>query len=168
MSCSDTWLVSGRRVVMLALTLVAAGCGSGPTTPSYVVDVPFSSTDVVVGTGAEAVVGKVLVVDYAGWLYNGSQPNNRGVQFDNTTNGDVFPFQLGTGAVISGWEQGVPGMRVGGMRRLIVPPDLAYGSTGNGPIPANATLVFEIVLYGVFDPGSAPQSMTPGRSRPPL
>lgn len=168
MSSLDTWFVSSRRVATLALAATVIGCSSGPTTPSYVVDVPFSSTDVVPGTGDEALVGKVVVVDYAGWLYNGSQLNNKGQLFDTSINRSVFPFLLGNGTVIRGWDQGVPGMRVGGMRRLIVPPDLAYGSTGNGPIPPNATLVFEISLLGVFEPGQVPQATGPGVSRPPL
>ena len=144
----DTWFVSGRRVAILALAATVAAC-SGPTTPSYVVSVPFASADVIVGTGDELLVGKIAVLDYAGWFYNGSLPDNKGVLFDTSLNRNVFSFLLGSGAVIRGWEQGVPGMRVGGQRRLIVPPDLAYGSTGNGPIPPNATLVFDITLNSV-------------------
>jgi FKBP-type peptidyl-prolyl cis-trans isomerase FkpA len=160
-------LVFGRRVSLLVLAAAAAACSS-PTTPSYVANVPFNSTDVVVGTGDESLVGKVVVVDYAGWLYDGARPDNKGSLFDTSLNRSVFTFLLGSSAVIRGWEQGVPGMRVGGQRRLIIPPDLAYGSTGNGPIPPNATLVFDIWLLGVFDQGQVPQAASSRPARPPL
>jgi len=114
--------------------------------------VPFSSTDVTVGTGAEAVTGSRLVVDYYGWLYSTATSDNKGSLFDTSLQTGRTPFQyvLGTGAVIAGWEQGVPGMKVGGIRRLIIPPALAYGSTGSGSIPPNATLVFEIRLNDIL------------------
>jgi len=132
MSCSATWLVSGRRVALVALALVIGGCS--PTNPSYIANVPFSSTDVVTGTGTEALVGKVLAVDYAGYLYNASRPENKGTLFDTSLNTDVISFPLGAGAVIRG-----------------------YGSTGRGPIPPNATLVFDVWLLGVFEPDQVPQ-----------
>jgi FKBP-type peptidyl-prolyl cis-trans isomerase len=82
-----------------------------------------------------------------GWLHDSSRPENKGSQFDANT---AFTFRLGTGSVIRGWDQGVPGMRVGGRRRLVVPPDMAYGNQSPGPgIPANATLVFDITLNSV-------------------
>ncbi len=143
-------------LLVLVSALLAVSCSS-PTTPSYVVNVPFASTDVVVGTGDEAVAGKVAVVDYSGWLYDASQPETKGRLFDTTLSRNVFPFLLGSGGVIRGWDQGVPGMRVGGQRRLTIPPDLAYGSTGSGPVPPNATLVFDVWLLGVFEQGQVPQ-----------
>ena len=155
MSCSATWLVSGRRVALVALALVIGGCS--PTNPSYIANVPFSSTDVVTGTGTEALVGKVLAVDYAGYLYNASRPENKGTLFDTSLNTDVISFPLGAGAVIRGWDDGLVGMRIGGLRRLTIPPDLGYGSTGRGPIPPNATLVFDVWLLGVFEPDQVPQ-----------
>jgi FKBP-type peptidyl-prolyl cis-trans isomerase FkpA len=162
-----TWPVAGRGVSLVALALVVAGCSSNnPTAPPWVVSVPFSSSDVVAGTGDEAIVGKVVVVDYAGWLYNASMAESKGPLFDTSFSRDVFSFELGAGAVIRGWDQGVPGMKVGGQRRLVVPPSLAYGSTGNGPIPPDATLVFDIYLLGVFEPGQVPQATGPGASRP--
>lgn len=150
MSCPATWLVSGRRVALVALALVIGGCS--PTNPSYVANVPFSATDVVTGTGTEALVGKVLAVDYAGYLYNASRPENKGTLFDTSLNTNVISFQLGAGDVIRGWDDGLVGMRIGGQRRLTIPPDLGYGSTGRGPIPPNATLVFDVWLLGVFEP----------------
>jgi FKBP-type peptidyl-prolyl cis-trans isomerase FkpA len=155
MSCPATWLVSGRRVALVALALAIGGCS--PTNPSYIANVPFSSTDVVTGTGAEALVGKVLAVDYAGYLYNASRPENKGTLFDSSLNTNVISFQLGAGDVIRGWDDGLVGMRIGGLRQLTIPPDLAYGSTGRGPIPPNATLVFDVWLLGVFEPGQVPQ-----------
>ena len=100
--------------------------------------------DVVVGTGAEAVKGKLVSVHYTGWLTDGKK-------FDSSKDrGQPFRFPLGRGQVIEGWDQGVQGMKVGGKRRLVIPPDLAYGATGVPPqIPPNSTLVFEVELLGV-------------------
>ena len=107
----------------------------------------FTITDLVVGTGATAANGNRVVVSYTGWLYDTSQTNGKGKQID--TNGS-FPFTIGAGNVIRGWEQGVVGMRVGGQRRLIIPPELACGNqTVGGTIPANATLVFDISLISI-------------------
>jgi FKBP-type peptidyl-prolyl cis-trans isomerase FkpA len=138
-----------RLIPFLALVMVAA-CGgddnntpTGPTTPAP----PYSQTDLVVGTGAPAVSGSQVTVAYTGWLYDATRPDSKGTQFDSNTS---FSFRLGTGAVIRGWDQGVPGIRVGGQRRLVIPPDLAYGSAGRPPaIPGNSTLVFDITLNGV-------------------
>lgn len=92
--------------------------------------------DLVVGTGAVVNNGQTVTARYTGWLANGGQ-------FDsNQTTG--YPFLLGTGRVIAGWDIGIPGMRVGGKRQLIVPATLGYGSNGNGPIPGNAVIVFNV------------------------
>lgn len=100
--------------------------------------------DTTVGTGAVAEAGKRVTVHYTGWLANGTK-------FDSSKDhGQPFTFQLGAGQVIKGWDQGVAGMKVGGMRKLTIPPDLAYGPNGaGGVIPPNATLVFEVELLGV-------------------
>ncbi len=100
--------------------------------------------EVKVGTGTEAVSGKTVSVHYTGTLTNGSK-------FDSSKDrGDPFNFKLGAGQVIKGWDQGVAGMKVGGMRKLTIPSDLAYGDRGFPPvIPPKATLVFEIELLGV-------------------
>jgi FKBP-type peptidyl-prolyl cis-trans isomerase FkpA len=134
-------------VALVVLSAVIAGCGGSPTSPSN--NVPFSQTDLVVGTGAEAVTGSVLTVNYTGWLYNASQPDQKGLQFSSSVGGTPFTFTLGAGEVIGGWDQGVPGMKVGGLRRLVIPPSLGYGASRNGPIPPNATLVFEVELLDV-------------------
>ncbi len=145
-----------RRALFLGLAsaVSAAACGGGdsPTSPSqnatWIANVPFSTTDLTAGTGAEAVTGSRVAVDYYGWLYSTATSNNQGVLFDTSLQAGRTPlvFTIGAGSVIRGWEQGVPGMRVGGVRRLIIPPELAYGASGNGPIPPNATLMFEIRL----------------------
>ncbi|HUJ11658.1 MAG TPA: FKBP-type peptidyl-prolyl cis-trans isomerase [Verrucomicrobiae bacterium] len=104
----------------------------------------LKSEDIKVGTGAVAEPGKQVTVDYTGWLANGTK-------FDSSKDhGQPFKFMLGTGAVIQGWDQGVAGMKVGGVRKLTVPPSLGYGAAGAGDvIPPNATLVFEVELLNV-------------------
>ena len=108
-------------------------------------------TDVVVGDGAEATAGKTVSVHYTGWLYDLAAPDHKGKKFDSSRDrGDPFGFRLGAGQVIKGWDQGVAGMKVGGQRTLIIPPDLGYGARGaGGVIPGNATLVFDVELLGV-------------------
>ena len=134
--------------------LIAAGCGGGsssPTSPSSQPAAQFSQTDLRIGTGAEAAGGKRATVNYTGWLYDPAQPEQKGRQFDTSAGRGPFAFRLGAGEVIRGWDQGVVGMKVGGRRRLIIPPELAYGSSGagGGTIPPNATLVFDIELLDV-------------------
>jgi FKBP-type peptidyl-prolyl cis-trans isomerase FkpA len=135
-------------IPVASIVAATSACGdtSGATAPSGPA-IPFTQIDLNVGTGAAAQTGNTLTVNYTGWLYDPSKDGGKGTQFD-ANNG--FTFTLGAGQVIRGWDQGLVGMRVGGMRRLTVPPDLAYGSTSPSPkIPPNATLVFEIALTGV-------------------
>jgi FKBP-type peptidyl-prolyl cis-trans isomerase len=136
-------------VVLLVTTLVACGdSGSPPASPTPA-GVPFSSTDLVVGTGAEATNGKTLTVNYTLWLYSDSAADHKGTQVQTTVGGSPFMFALGAGRVIAGWDQGVPGMKVGGRRELVIPPSLGYGATAQPGIPSNSTLVFDIDLLGV-------------------
>ena len=133
------------RLLVFTLLLPLAACSSdtpaAPTTSSA----PYSQTDLVVGTGATAVATSTVTVRYEGWLYDTSKTDGKGTLFDSSANSTFALSQ-----VIAGWRQGVPGMRVGGTRRLIVPPELAYGSAGSPPrIPPNATLIFDIGLLGV-------------------
>jgi FKBP-type peptidyl-prolyl cis-trans isomerase FkpA len=134
----------GAATVAAALTIGLAGCGSSSTSPSNLV--PFSQLDVRLGTGTEAVAGKALSVNYTGWLYDASKTDAKGVQFETSVGGTPFGFTLGANQVIQGWERGLPGMKVGGVRRLVIPSSLAYGASRNGPIPPYASLVFEIEL----------------------
>lgn len=124
-------------------TVVAAGACAGErvTSPSG-----LTYIDEVKGTGAEARPGLTAVVNYTGWLYRNGK---RGRKFDSSYDrGEPFAFPIGAGKVIKGWDEGIVGMRVGGKRTLIIPPNLAYGATGagNGAIPPYATLMFEIEL----------------------
>jgi len=107
--------------------------------------------DVKQGTGTEATAGKVVVVHYTGWLYDPSKPDKKGSKFDSSRDaGKPFDFPLGGGRVIKGWDQGVAGMKVGGQRTLIIPPDMGYGARGaGGVIPPNATLMFDVELLEV-------------------
>ena len=144
-----------------AMTVTACGgddpatsLGLGPelntSAPQTVADSDFTTSptglkvhDFVVGTGDQATSGRVATVHYTGWLTNGSK-------FDSSVDrNDPLAFTVGAGGVIRGWDEGVSGMRVGGKRQLVIPPDLAYGASGRGSIPPNATLVFEIELLAV-------------------
>lgn len=104
--------------------------------------------DLRVGTGTEATANKTVAVVYKGWLTNGTL-------FDESKTDpasgklQAFQFQLGGGAVIRGWEEGIIGMKVGGLRRLIVPPKVGYGAAGHAPIPPNAMMVFDVQLFQV-------------------
>jgi len=106
--------------------------------------------DVVEGSGAEAKSGAVRV-HYTGWLHDASKADKRGRKFDSSVDrGTPFEFRLGAGEVIRGWDEGVAGMKVGGKRTLIIPPELGYGARGaGGAIPPNATLVFDVELVSV-------------------
>lgn len=112
---------------------------SAHTTPSGLI-----IEDLEEGTGDLATAGKTVTVHYTGWLTSGSK-------FDSSLDRrDPFRFRLGAGQVIRGWDEGVAGMKVGGKRKLTIPPELGYGSRGaGGVIPPNATLVFDVELLGV-------------------
>lgn len=107
--------------------------------------------DIKQGAGAEAVAGRPVVVHYTGWLYDTSKPDSRGAKFDSSRDGNApFTFVLGAGRVIKGWDDGVAGMKVGGQRTLVIPPQLGYGARGaGGVIPPNATLIFDVELLDV-------------------
>ena len=106
--------------------------------------------DVVHGTGAEAKPGPV-VVHYTGWLHDPAASDGHGKKFDSSVDrGKPFEFSLGRGQVIRGWDEGVAGMKVGGKRTLIIPPEMGYGARGaGGAIPPNATLVFDVELLRI-------------------
>lgn len=134
--------------VSLALLVVALGvsaCGSSSPTAPDQSSVAYSQTDLTVGTGAEATPGKTASVQYILWLYSENGVDKKGQQIDS----GQFAFVLGANQVVKGFDTAVTGMKVGGVRRAIIPPSLAYGSTGNQSVPPNAALVFEIGLAGV-------------------
>jgi FKBP-type peptidyl-prolyl cis-trans isomerase FkpA len=129
----------------------AASASASAATPATGTEaMPLTKTDLTPGTGAEIKSGQNALVHYTGWLYDAAAPENKGKQFDSSVGGEPFDFPLGGGRVIPGWDQGVVGMKVGGKRRLVIPPELAYGNAGaGGVIPPGATLVFDVELVEI-------------------
>ena len=125
--------------------LAAVSCGTSPTGPTTT----LKSTDLRIGDGASAASGNTITVHYTGWLYDPTKADLKGLQFDTSRGGDPFAFVLGGGQVIKGWDQGIVGMQVGGLRQLIIPSSLAYGNVRYQSIPPYATLVFEVELLSV-------------------
>ena len=138
-----------RLAACLSVLLLAACSGPPPYTGGDVAE--LQRIDVTVGTGEPATAGDEVSVHYTGWLFDQNAPDKRGQKFDSSRDrGQPFEFQLGVGQVIGGWDQGFAGMKVGGQRTLIIPPELGYGARGaGGVIPPNATLLFEVELLGV-------------------
>jgi len=133
-----------KRILQFFLALIFACAGSAFAQGGLV------KTDTVVGKGKEAVAGRTVEVNYTGWLHEPKAPNQRGKQFDSSIGRGPFSFPLGGGRVIPGWDEGVAGMKVGGKRTLVIPPELGYGARGaGGVIPPNATLVFDVELLDV-------------------
>ena len=132
---------------LLAVCLTSASCSESITSPSS--SAPYSQVDLLLGTGDAAASGNIVTVNYTGWLYDASKPDNKGLQFDTSVGKTPFTFTLGTSSVIEGWDKGLVGMKTGGIRRLVVPPSLAYGQFRNYSIPPYSTLVFEIELISV-------------------
>jgi FKBP-type peptidyl-prolyl cis-trans isomerase FkpA len=144
-----------RFAVVIAFAVMGPACNQGEEgemAPMADSDITTLQTvDVTPGSGAEAQKGQLVRVHYTGWLYDASKANKRGAKFDSSKDrNDPFEFRLGAGDVITGWDQGVAGMKVGGTRVLTIPPALGYGQRGaGGVIPPNATLVFEVELLDV-------------------
>ena len=111
----------------------------------------LQTTDVAAGSGAEATAGRQVTVHYTGWLHDPTAADRHGAKFDSSRDrNEPFSFTLGARQVISGWDTGVAGMKVGGRRTLVIPPHLGYGARGaGGVIPPDATLVFDVELLGV-------------------
>ena len=138
-----------RLLTLVVLAAGAAACdgGDSPTAPPvFVGPAELQITDLTVGTGATLSAGQVFTASYALWLYDPSGVDLKGTGIQS---GQLPPTALTTNNLIPGWVQGLPGMKVGGVRRLIVPPSLAYGSTGQNQIPPNAWLVFDVALLSV-------------------
>lgn len=143
---SSLFSITARRALALALLVVGAACRT--TAPSTAV--PYSQVDLVVGTGATVASGQNLTVDYTGYMYDSSKADGRGPVFDTSAGRGPFTFDLAAGNVIPGWVTGIPGMKVGGTRRLVIPPALAYdGQSVPGSLPPNATLIFDITLISI-------------------
>jgi FKBP-type peptidyl-prolyl cis-trans isomerase FkpA len=136
---------------VIVLAGLIAACGGKPAAVPTPGVSSMQSVDLKAGAGPEIAAGKIAVVQYTGWLYEASAPDNKGKEFDSSRNvGQPFRFPVGTGQVIKGWDQGVLGMKIGGSRRLIIPADMAYGDSGaGGVIPPGATLIFDIELVGI-------------------
>jgi FKBP-type peptidyl-prolyl cis-trans isomerase FkpA len=159
------------RTIAIALTVLLAACSrkqeppapapapeaattsqSPAATPSTGSEaMPLQKTDLTPGAGAEIKAGQTALVHYSGWLYDAAKPDHKGKQFDSSVGGEPFEFAVGAGHVIAGWDQGVAGMRVGGKRQLVIPPELGYGArgAGGGLIPPNATLLFDVELVEI-------------------
>jgi len=138
-----------RRALLLFVSLLVAGCApSGP--PPGGTLTAFEKIDTQVGSGAEATPGSKVTVHYTGWIYDERTESRHGKTFDSSVGrGQPFSFDLGAGQVIRGWDEGVAGMKVGGKRTLMIPPDLGYGNRSAGPIPAGSSLVFDVELLDV-------------------
>ena len=128
------------QIPALTLFMLMAGCSK----EDKVMDGELTIEDIIVGEGAEAVKHSIVTVNYTGWLEDGSK-------FDSSLNPgrEPFRFTIGAGQVIQGWDQGIPGMKIGGKRKLTIPPSMGYGNRDNGAIPANSVLIFEVDLLVV-------------------
>ena len=137
-------------VLALAIGAAVPLLGRVDAATNQVIEMPngLKYTDTKTGDGATATPGNKVSVHYTGWLYNNAA---KGAKFDSSVDrGQPFQFTLGAHQVIAGWDEGVAGMKVGGKRTLIIPPELGYGARGaGGVIPPNATLMFDVELLGV-------------------
>ncbi|GAA5074141.1 FKBP-type peptidyl-prolyl cis-trans isomerase [Lysobacter panacisoli] len=139
-----------RTASIAALLALLTACADPGPPPGGTI-AKFESIDERVGTGAVAISGQDVVVHYTGWNYDSRIPGGRGDKFDSSLDRkEPFSFLLGAGRVIRGWDEGVAGMRVGGKRILMIPPEYGYGREGaGGVIPPNGSLVFEVELLEV-------------------
>ncbi|MBX3695687.1 MAG: FKBP-type peptidyl-prolyl cis-trans isomerase [Steroidobacteraceae bacterium] len=146
--------MSAPRLAALWLTVLPLVACSAADTPAQTTEestVSVTITDLKEGEGPAVAAGQAAVVHYTGWLYAAGAPDNKGRKFDSSLDrGQPFVFRIGAGEVIRGWDEGVAGMKIGGERRLVIPPELGYGSRGaGGVIPPGATLVFDVQLVGI-------------------
>ena len=140
-----------RRLLALPLAALIAACTPAPPAlpPSDPI-AQFQVIDSVTGEGPAAKAGDAVSVHYTGWLFDADAPQQHGPKFDSSVDrGTPFTFTVGAGQVIRGWDEGVAGMQVGSKRVLMIPPTHGYGDRRVGPLPANASLVFEVELLGI-------------------
>jgi FKBP-type peptidyl-prolyl cis-trans isomerase FkpA len=133
-------------VLMAALGGMAA-CVDPPAAPTRFA--PYSQTDLRVGSGTAVVTGNIIRVHYTGWFFEETAPEQKGAVFESSRTGSPIQLAVGSSGVIFGWNQGLPGMQVGGLRRLVIPPSLGYGGFRTGPVPPWTTMVFEIELVAI-------------------
>jgi FKBP-type peptidyl-prolyl cis-trans isomerase len=159
-----------KKLLLVAAAGLLAGCAGSATKTTAATSScepppkQLVTQDLTVGDGREARVRTTAIVSYTGWLYDPCAPDHKGAKFDSNVDNRVpFGFYIGGGRVIKGWEEGVVGMREGGKRRLIIPPDKAYGAQSNAAIPANSTLVFEVTLAQLTDPNQPPINRPAGQ-----
>jgi len=140
-----------QRLLVIIATLTLAACAREPASPAGGAPAELEITVLRSGDGVAAAAGQNLRVHYTGWLYDEREPGRKGAQFDSSRpRGEAFVFQLGQGRVIRGWDEGVAGMRVGEIRELAIPADLAYGSRGAGRlILPHQPLLFEVELLAI-------------------
>lgn len=134
-----------RNILLAPVMAIAIGFAAQAAEP-VVLPSGTQVEDLEPGTGAEARSGQTVTVHYTGWLYENEGATKK---FDSSQGAAPFTFRLGAGDVINGWDVGVVGMKVGGVRSLIIPPGDGYGAEGDGPIPPNSWLIFEVELLGV-------------------
>jgi FKBP-type peptidyl-prolyl cis-trans isomerase FkpA len=129
----------------------SAEAAASPTASTGTETMPLQKTDLSPGAGVEIKSGQTALVHYTGWLYDAAAPENKGKKFDSSVDrNEPFEFPVGGGFVIKGWDEGVAGMKVGGKRRLVIPPEMGYGARGaGGVIPPGATLVFDVELVEI-------------------
>jgi FKBP-type peptidyl-prolyl cis-trans isomerase len=146
-------MVSIKTIIGALLLAFAAACSppDAPPAPQSDPAPKFEVTDIAVGNGNEVATGRTAVVHYTGWLFDATAADRLGKKFDSSRDrGEPLRFPVGGGRVIKGWDEGVAGMKVGGQRRLVIPPDMGYGARGAGAaIPPNATLLFDVELLAI-------------------
>ena len=153
--------IQSRLLLSLCAAVVVIGCQAETTPtnnttqqgkPAMTAQITeLQKIDTQVGTGREAELGFNVTVHYTGWLYDPAAEGNKGKKFDSSVDRkEPFNFFLGGGQVIQGWDEGFAGMKIGGKRTLIIPPEMGYGARGaGGVIPPNATLIFDVELLDI-------------------